>query len=351
MKKNKLTLIITTVLIIIALGLILTNSKDTFTDKTKKFDIEDTSAVTKIFLSDKKNNNVLLTRYEGTWMLNNKYKARKESVNLLLSTIKDIRVKFPVAKTAHNTIIKHLASTGIKVEIYQEVFRIDFFGLFKLFPYEKLTKVYYIGSATMDNQGNYMIVEGAEKPYIVYIPGSRGFVSPRYSTQEEDWRDHTIFNYSITQIKSVQVEFPDISEESYLLINDGNKNSFTLSSLKNKLPVNIFDTIKVISFLTSFEKINYEAMLTKILSNGAKDTIYHTLPLAVITVTDVSNKENSIRLVKKKAYAGQTDLYGNPVNYDRDRLYAIINEGHDVALVQYFVFSQMLRPLSSFQKK
>jgi len=351
MKKNKLTLIITAGLIIIALGLLLSNNKDTFTDKTKKFDVEDTSAVTKIFLTDKKNNTILLTRSEDKWLLNNKYKARKESVNLFLSTIKDIRVKFPVAKTAHNNIVKHLATTGTKVEIYQKVFRIDFFGLFQLFPHEKLTKVYYIGSATMDNQGNYMIVEGAEKPYIVYIPGSRGFVSPRYSTQEEDWRDHTIFNYSITQIKSVQVEFPDIPEESYLLINDGNKNSFTLSSLKSKLPLNNFDTIKVISFLTSFEKINYEAMLTKILSNGAKDTIYHTLPLAMITVTNISNKENSIRLVKKKAYPGQTDLYGNPVDYDRDRLYAIVNGGHDVALVQYFAFSQMMRPLSSFQKK
>ena len=351
MKKNKVTVIITTVLVIIALGLVFTNNKDTFTDKTKKFDIEDTAAVTKIFLSDKKNNNILLTRGEGDWLLNNKFTARKEAINLFLLTLKDIRVKFPVPKTAHNTIIKHLATAGVKVEIYQKVYRIDFFGLLRLFPHEKLTKVYYIGSATMDNQGNYMIADGAQTPYVVYIPGFRGFVSPRFSTQEDDWRDHAVFNYTISRIKSVQVEFPGVPQESYILENNGNKNSFMLSSLQGKLPVNNFDTLKVISFLTSFEKVNYEALLTNILSKGAKDTIYHTLPLAVISVTDISNKVNSIILVKKKAFAGQTDLNGNPVDFDRDRLYAIINGNKDIVLIQYFVFGSMLRPLSSFQKK
>lgn len=350
MKKNKLIVIVSLILIIIASILVLTGNKDTFTDKTKKFDISDTAVVTRVFLTDKKNNSVLLVKKGTEWSLNKKYKARKEAVRDFLITIKDLRVKFPVPKTAHNTVIKHLASSGTKVEIYQQAYRINIFGKIKFFPYEKLSKVYFVGSATQDNMGNYMLSEGADIPYVVYIPGFRGFLTPYYSTVEDDWRDHTVFDSKITEISDVKVEFPGAPDESFQIFIDQEGN-FSLKGLSKNQFVNSFDTIQVISFLTSFEKVNYETMLTQILSKGKKDTIHHTQPFAIITLKDKTNNESQAVLIRKIAYPGQTDLYGNPVEYDRDRLYAVLNNGKDIALIQYFAFGAIIRPLGSFQKK
>jgi hypothetical protein len=101
-----------------------------------------------------------------------------------------------------------MSAIAKKIEIYQIRPRINLFNKVKLFPRETLTKTYYIGDVTQDNQGTYMLMEGADEPYIVHIPGFRGFVSTRYSTVKADWRDFTVFKTPIGEIASVQVEFP-----------------------------------------------------------------------------------------------------------------------------------------------
>lgn len=52
-----------------------------------------------------------------------------------------------------------------------------------------------------------MLKEGADKAYIVYIPGFRGFVSTRFTANPNDWRDHVVFNSNLADIQSVSVEF------------------------------------------------------------------------------------------------------------------------------------------------
>jgi hypothetical protein len=44
------------------------------------------------------------------------------------------------------------------------------------------------------------------------------------------------------------------------------------------------------------------------------------------------------------------DDFGNAAPYDRDRLYALVNDGKDFTLVQYFVFDKILRPMSFFMR-
>jgi len=41
---------------------------------------------------------------------------------------------------------------------------------------------------------------------------------------------------------------------------------------------------------------------------------------------------------------------GSTVFFDRDRMYALINDDEDFVLIQYFVFDKILRPLSFFTR-
>jgi hypothetical protein len=41
-------------------------------------------------------------------------------------------------------------------------------------------------------------------------------------------------------------------------------------------------------------------------------------------------------------------MNGLPVMFDRDRMYAFVNGGSDLVLVQYFVFSRISRPIDWF---
>ncbi|MFA4851807.1 MAG: DUF4340 domain-containing protein [Bacteroidales bacterium] len=348
MKKTKLTLIITITLAIIALFFIYTTTKSTIPKALKDFAIADTSLVTKIFLTDKSNNKVILEKKApGKWSVNNKYTVSNGMITVLLKTIMMLEVKSPVAKSARNNVIKRLASSSVKIEIYQTVYRIDFRGI-KLFSHEKLVKTYYVGDATMDNMGTFMLIEDSDEPFIMHIPGFRGFLNSRYSTIENDWRDHTLFNIDIPNIRSVKLEFPSGAENSYEIVNIGDVH-FTLTALSPEMQITDYDTLRLYDFLSTFRDIRYESIITDTILHN-KDSIVATIPFHILTVTDMSGKKAIVKTFHKKPNEGETEPDGSITLYDKDRLYALFNNDKDFALIQFYVFDNILRPLPYFIK-
>ncbi len=350
MKKNRKFIVAVIVLGVIAIALILTNSKSTFKRELSDFAIDDTSNVTKIFMSDKNNNSLTLTRVQpGKWLVSNKYSGSKANIELLLGTMMGLQVKETIPKAALEYVIKDLATISVKVEIYQWKYRINLFDFIRLFPYEKLTKVYYVGGPIQSNRGSYMIMEHSSVPFVVYLPGLRGFVTPIYSPIEKYWRDYSIFKKSIQQIESVRMDFPSDPGSSFMINNDA-KMDMRFISLADNQQVPMFDTLKVMNFLASFRNINFESLLND-METHRKDSILATTPYCIISLTDTNHTIQSIRIYRKGASPGEMDDFGKPAPYDLDRLYALVNDGKDFTFIQYFVFDKILRPKSFFLKK
>ena len=349
-KKNKFIIITVIILAILALILILKNTGTTFKRSSSDFALDDTSNVTKIFMSDKNNNTVRIARtlpgYK--WVVNDKYPGHKFNIDMLLETMRNLKVKEPVAMAARNNIIMELSVSSVKVEIYQQVYRIDIPGI-RLFPHEKLTKVYYVGGATQNNLGTFMLMQDAQEPYVTYLPGLRGFVSPRYMPIEKYWRDYSVFKKNIREISSVRVEFPPAPEHSFsITIRKGD--AIELVSLPEKKFITDFDTLKVMNFLAAFRNLNFEALLDDFDKNR-KDSIISSTPFAIITLTDTAGQSNSIRTFHKPAGFDQADYEGKPLPFDLDRAYALVNEGKDFVLIQFYVFDKVLRPAQYFVKE
>jgi hypothetical protein len=349
MKKNRNFIIVVILLAFIVIILLLTNSKTTFRRAMSDFAVDDTSNITMIFMSDKNNNSLKINRkipgYD--WVVNDKYAGQKFNINMLMETMLNIQVKQPVPVAAHNNIIKSLAANSVKVEIYQQVYRIDFLGI-RLFQHEKLTKVYYVGGATQDNHGSFMLMEHSSEPFITYLPGLRGFVSPRFTPIEKYWRDYSVFRKNIHEIASVRMEFPTIPEQSFLVRNNHDRN-IELISLSDNGRITDFDTLKLMNFLSGFRNLNFEAIINDI-DKTQKDSIIASVPFSIITVTDTNGISRLVRIFHKKSTFGETDYDGMPLPYDPDRAYALVNEGQDFVLVQFFVFDKVLRPKSYYMK-
>jgi hypothetical protein len=300
-------------------------------------------------MSDKNNNSVTLTKLlPGKWLVNDKFPAQNQSIDLLLKTMVELEVQQPVAKAAHNNIVKELAVNAVKVEIYQSVYRIDLFGLIRWFPHEKLTKVYYVGGATQSNLGCYMLMQDSSEPFVVFLPGFRGFVSPRYSPIEKYWRDYNVFRKSIPEISSVRVEVPATPDYSYEVKNAGN-NKFAMISLIDGKEMTDYDTLKLLNFLSGFRNLNYEALLND-MDKARKDSILGSQPFIIITLTDTAGVSKTIKTYHKKGPDGQTNSQGVIIPYDLDRLYASVNDGQDFTIIQYFSFDKVLRPKPFFLK-
>ena len=344
MKKNRKIIFAVVILAIIAAMFIFTRSDSTLNKDYKDFAIKDTSLVTKIYLVDKNNNSLTLKKKApGDWTVDEGYKARNSGIETILNTMQKIRVRQPVSKAAHNSVVRRLASSSIKVEIYQKAYRINLFGLLEWFPYEKLTKTYYVGGATQNNMGTYMYMEGSPEPFVVHIPRFRGFVATRYSVNLEDWRDFSIFKQKPSEIESVIIEFPEQPELSYK-IEAKNNNTFDVISLLNNQVLQEYDTLKVLNFLSSFKNINFEALL-----NNKKpeiiDSITSSIPFHIITLNEKSGKSTKINTFHKGINV--EDDEGNQI-YDLDRFYALVNEGKDFVLIQFYTFDKITRPINYF---
>lgn len=345
MKKNRKAVIITAFMAIIAALLIINHSNSTLRGKDTNFAVSDTSNITRIFLADKDNNTCNLHREtNGAWLLNGKYPVMNETKDGMLKTLFNITVKMPVAKAARNTVIKLLAAKSVKIEIYQQVYRINLFDKIKLFPHEKCTRTYYVGDATMDNRGTFMLMEGSENPCIVYIPSFRGFVSARYSALEKDWRDRNVFALKLPDIKSVEVQYSENPAWSFQLTNNNSRN-FVLASVTGAQLAN-YDTLKVIQYLGSFRNISFEAFIDD--NKAFYDSIAATVPAITVSVTDVKGVKKTVKLWHKKSPYKTVDLFENPMEMDPDRMFALVNEGKDLVLVQSYTFDKILKKLPWF---
>ena len=345
MKRNRAILIITLILVIVAGFLYFSRSSSTFSDRERNFAVKDTATVTKIFLADKKNRTILLERVSaGEWKLNETYLARQTGVELLLETMKNLVPKYPVPRNAHDNIVAQMAAQSVKVEVYQMVYRVDLFDRIQLFPHEKLTKIYYVGSATADNMGTFMLMEGAEMPFVIQLLGFRGYVAPRYSTLEKEWRDHTVFKTKLYDIREVVMEIPAEPENSYRVLNEEDRISLVSLTNGQTMP---YDTLRMLNFLTAFTDIRFETILDDI-EAVKKDSIINSQPKNILTLIDKDGSETSIKTFYKPNSNQTFDTEGNFYTYDVDRLYALVNEERDFVLIQYYVFDKVLRPLSYF---
>lgn len=348
MKKNRLAIIITSLLIVIAAVLLWNNRYLTsLRGDAYDFTVRDTASVTRLFFADKSGNHVLLSRTDEGWKVNEKYDAQPKMVNNMLYTLDKMRIKMPVSLASHDNVITRMAGTNTKVEVYQIVPRINLFNKVKLFPHEKLTKVFYIGDVTQDNSGTYILKEGADKAYIVHLHGFRGFISSRFSANQEDWRDHKIISENISNIASVKLEFNNDPENSFIL-NENGRYKYEMKRLNDESNVNI-DTVRVLNLLTSFSDVRFEAFLTDI-TKERRDSIINSPYQERLTLVTKDGRQEVVRTYTMRIDASAFGFTENDWDDDPDHKYAYIENNDELVMIQDFAFGKILHPASYYEK-
>jgi hypothetical protein len=339
MKKNKLNLLIAVVLAGIAAYFLFRNNFSTVRKEERDFAIEDTAAITKIFIADRNNNTVTLDRKgPGEWQLNGKYETRQRSVAFILDCLKKIRVQSRVPKNTYNTVVKELSSTGIKLEVYQH-------------GEEKPVKTYFIGGSTQDVLGTYMMLSNSTVPFVTEVPGFTGYLTPRFSPVERDWRIPEMFNLPPSEIRSVTMEYLSQPGNSFTIERNGNTYK-VFSPFENK-EVKKPDTLRISNYLTGFTNLNFEAWDRKF-DDRQKDSLRSAQPACVLTVVDVKGNKTIVPMYLKpvsNASLAQTDESGQPLKFDMDRMYAFIKDGKELVTIQYFVFNRIFATIHDFDKE
>lgn len=296
------------------------------------FTIQDTAAVYKIFLADKRGDTISLTRDSDGWMLNGRYKAGKAMTATLLATFRQQFAAYPVQEAAHNTVIKAMSGNAVKTEVFNR--------------HGRLLKTFYVGGQVPGNKGTYMLMEGGQRPYVVQLPAYQGYVTPRYSTKLNEWRDRAIVNLPPQQLQSVEVKY--VQEDEYL-------NSFTLVHKEDgTFTILTHPELKmagepnpaiVRAYAGYFQAIGLEGYLDGVTK---LDSIIASVPKRCeVTIKGKDNYTQQVDIYrmyigKRSKNLSEDSTMPQPV-YDGDRYYGIVNGGKDTVILQIQVFDKILR--------
>ncbi|MCH8329808.1 MAG: hypothetical protein IH946_00225 [Bacteroidetes bacterium] len=298
------------------------------------FHIEDTSKVYKIFMADMGSQEILLERTLSGWRLNGEERARPDGIDLILGTMNRIRVDYPVPSAGRDNIIKLLASDATKVEAYDKD--------------DEFLISYYVGGSTNDIKGTYMILNGAKDPYVVHIPGFDGDVSTRYFLDKEVWKDRGVFRYQLERIKQITIDYPGYPEHGFTLTLT--KDSFSLDPTSDglQLPSETVKRDYLARYLSFFKNVNAEGYEN---SYPLKDSVLASTPFCVIKITDRLDTENEVKIFLKPVTSRtkvQFDEKGDPMLFDEDRYFALVNHGRDFAMIQQFNFGKLFMRYKDF---
>lgn len=312
------------------------NSNESITEENARIFNVDSKIVDEIYLSDTEGNKCHLVKKGNKWSLNDNYTARKDAIEKLLNTIEFVKYRNPVPDKAHDQAVKNLISKHAKIEIFSN---------------GKAIMSYFIGGQSKDGEGTYMLKqdvetgENAEQVFITELPGFNGYLTPRYITTETLWRDRSLFSYEKGELASIKIEYPEASDESFeLRLSQGNVSGFDLEG--NEIE-GLNQTVAK-TYLINYKKVNFEAIATKDMSVEI-DSLQSAKPLFIITATDANGKENRLVAHRRKPISNELqDAEGNPLEFDTDRLFGLLNGKEELLVIQYFVFDKLTVKRSYF---
>lgn len=286
------------------------------------FAVKNPQDITKIFIADRRGRTATLERQGDSWLYNGKYKARPTAVETLLETVTKLNVLFIPTKASEAPLIKSLAAEGIKVEIYGK-------------GGEKI-KSYYVGGVTNDERGTYMIMEGAEQPYVLHVPSFIGQLRVRYMVGDDNWRDRTIFEEKQEDIQSVAIEYPQQKSESFRL-EKTEQGQYEIKPMFSTTPASKSPLRKGIveAYLLQYEKLGAEGFET---DYPLRDSVTALVPFAIISLKKTNGQEKFVRFwpvsIQYKTVSGEPFV----VRYFTD-----INNGEAFLMTQDHVFGPIFR--------
>jgi hypothetical protein len=292
----------------------------------RQFSLNDTASVDRVFMVSKENNIADLTRGENNrWMINGEYEANQYNVNLLLKTLHRMRVKNPVARSAEENVLKRLSTKSIKVEVYDG---------------DGILKTYYIGGVTQDQTGTYAMLKGSKSPFVVEIPGFRGYISSRFHVNELTWRSTRIFTFSEEVLNTIDVQIGGKPDQSYK-IEVHNRGEYDLYDA-NERKAKAFDTLMVRRLVKEFNHKFFSAFVA-FKTKSQIDSVYNS-PMFYkynVAINDGRNLELSLHRVNNYVPKDETEV---------DVLNGIINQKDWVSL-QTHIFAPMFMELNDFKPR
>lgn len=296
------------------------------------FAVADASQITKVVISDKQPSTVVLERVGDRWVVGEEqWSVRQDAIEVLLETLSKVTLKHFVQQSAVEQVNQRMEVYGRWVEVYAG---------------DQLIKKYIVGTETPDMLGTYYKMAGSDLPFAVYIQGFNGYLTTRFFTEENLWRDRTIFGLAPKDIKAVEMALPANPADGWMITRKDLQQGTLIEPATDAEswslvggefePLPVANSLELLTVVGSIETLKYEGAI--IPSDNIwekKDSIFSATPAFELYVHSVENDILKVRAFWKRPDREQLDAEGVPHQWDPDRFYAELPDGRMVLIQRY----------------
>ena len=294
--------------------------------KDNDFAVRDTAKIGKIFIADRDGASVTLKKNSKYWFVNDGYRANPAIMENLMRVIYGMEVLMRPPQAAVPSMVKSLAANAYKVQIFNTS--------------NELIRAYYVGGVTPNEGGTYMIMEGSEQPYVTGVKNRDGGLRANFFTEIEKWRDKTLFEYKVDDIKTLSLEYPKLRNRSFQIFKKNGQ--FQVYPLFSTTPKSkeMLSNSRVEAYLRNYKSIIAEAFANEV---DGKDSITQMLPFAIFKIEDVRGKRKEVKLypiipTNKQGFQA-LDNQGNAVPPEK---YFTIIDNKDAMITQELLMGKVL---------
>lgn len=314
-------------------------------ERERDFRIKREMQVVRVEMTNENQQRVTLEKKAQGWVLNNNYPANEAAVEDLLATMRNLIVRFPVPLSQRQAVTQGFEQKGIEVDVFVKRYIIPLPGNTGLFARQRKARSIIVGEDTPDRQGTFMMLQQAENPFVVQVPGMAGGLREIFLPEEHLWRDPVLINLSPDNISEVKVIWPMDTVESFILRSENSSIEIFSSYSKQAIEKEKINHGRVENFLGGFTELYYEKMISG-QAQAELDSMMFDLPFVILEIKQKGGQQATLAF-HRRMQPDDSALQAVDSPYDPNRFYIRIAEGQ-YAMGQYFVFGRVMRKLSFF---
>jgi hypothetical protein len=210
-----------------------------------------------------------------------------------------------------------------------------------------MIKTVYVGPASADQAGTFMLIEGSSAPFITHIEGFVGYLTPRFHTNPIKWKDKGVFNLESKDIQLISVGYPHDPSQSFAIENGVTPVVKAMTPVVKEVPTDI-NFVKY--YVGGFNNLYFEGYDDNI-NEAKRDSIRKALPYCIIEVKKTDGSQIRLQVNYKEAGDHTKTLYdkeGRLLAYDTEKYYAFLNDEKDMVYIQEYNFGRVFKKLNDF---
>jgi hypothetical protein len=260
-KNKRLTLLLLFLTVAIAVTYWLGKTADENSVQKNLFSNYDLSSIDRVTLSGTTDSVTL--DYKGSrWMVNDRYPADPDMIDVLFATLQQAEPRRPVSKTLQDSVAKQVRQHGVTVMLYSSAERITYF---------------IAGGNETKTQAVFLEPE-SELTYLMTIPGYRVYVSGIFELPEAGWRNKRVFAFNWRNFSNLELRYPSRPDDSFVV--EMEDNYFGIRGMES-------DTTHLNDFLDGVSLLHVLAYAG---SSEQFDSLSRHTPLMSIVVNDVGQR-------------------------------------------------------------